>query len=185
MPAGEVWRAQLHPTTGARPRRGNFMAAITERRQRKGLPMCGREPFEESRPKQKKKVVVPKHHKSIRSTQTIGCPNDTAVDEVAIYWRLVRNLKVMRTAPVRSRRRKPSGSSSGWRGATSSTATASERSNSAEVSLSSGTPCLSAIGGESSEKSGRQTAAAPLFATGGCQRPMTRIRPSSPPPSKP
>jgi hypothetical protein len=36
-------------------------------------------------------------------------------------WRLVRNLKVMRTAPLTSRRRKPSGSSNGWRAATSST----------------------------------------------------------------
>ena len=54
----------------------------------------------------------------------------------------------MGTAPVRSRRRKPSGSSSGWRAATSSAlalvvATASARLPKADVSLSTGTPCLS------------------------------------------
>jgi hypothetical protein len=78
----------------------------------------------------------------------IGCPNDTCANEIADYGRFVRNLKVMRTAPVASIRRKPSGSSSGWRAATRSALalvvrTASARSPNADVSLSTGTPCLS------------------------------------------
>jgi hypothetical protein len=54
----------------------------------------------------------------------------------------------MSTAPDVSKRRKPSGSASGWRAMTKSTlalvvATASERSAKADVSLSTGTPCFS------------------------------------------
>jgi hypothetical protein len=78
----------------------------------------------------------------------IGCPNDTCANEIADYGRFVRNLKVMRTAPVASIRRKPSGSSSGWRAATRSALalvvrTASARLPKADVSFSTVTPCLS------------------------------------------
>jgi hypothetical protein len=55
---------------------------------------------------------------------------------------------VISTAPDESKRRKPSGSASGWRAVTKSTlalvvATASERSAKVEVPFSTGTPCFS------------------------------------------
>jgi hypothetical protein len=58
------------------------------------------------------------------------------------------NLKVMRVAPEESTSRKLSGAASGWRAATRSAlalvvATASARLPRADVSLSTGTPCLS------------------------------------------
>jgi len=89
----------------------------------------------------------------VAAEQRLGMPRPTTGMTTAVttsrpYRRPVTNLKVISTAPDVSMRRKPSGSASGWRAATNSAlalvvATASDKSSMADVSVSTGTPCLS------------------------------------------